>query len=273
MYESYWQLNKKPFEHVFDPAFFFPGEAHHGALLKLRYAIENRRTAALLVGTSGVGKTLLVRQLRQHLSPAFGPMVHLVFPEMSPAELLAYLASGLEGGQTPASHLGLDHNIRALEQALAENLRQGRHAVLVVDESHLLAGTETLEAMRLVTNFEVDGRPAMTLLLVGQPTLLPALDRMPQLEERLSVKSLLRPLTSEETGLYIQHRLGAAGAKREIFDAGAVEAVYQLTHGVPRRINRLCDLTLLIAYAEERTAINGEQVEGVAEELVSVGPE
>jgi general secretion pathway protein A len=67
--------------------------------------------------------------------------------------------------------------------------------------------------------------------------------------------------------------LQAAGAAREIFDEGALEAVHQLTLGVPRRINRLCDLALLIGFAEERSVLGREQVEAVAEELVAVVPE
>ena len=97
MYETYWRLKQKPFENAADPRFYYPGQSHQAALLKLRYAVENRRGAALLAGPSGAGKTLLTVMLRGALDAQFAPFVHLVFPQMSTAELLAYLAEELDG--------------------------------------------------------------------------------------------------------------------------------------------------------------------------------
>jgi general secretion pathway protein A len=113
----------------------------------------------------------------------------------------------------------------------------------------------------------------MTVLLAGQPAVLPILDHMPELDERLAVKCLMRRLNLEETISYVQHRLQAAGAQRELFRTDALEAVHELALGVPRRINRLCDLALLIGFAEERDQLGHEQIESVAEELVAVVPE
>src|SRR5262249_44532153 len=130
-----------------------------------------------------------------------------------------------------------------------------------------------LDTLRLLTNLEGVGKPALTLILVGQPQLLPALERMPALEARLGVKCLLRPFNLEETVSYVNHRLTAAGATHEIFTSEALSTLYQLTGGNPRRINRLCDLALLIGYAEEQVRINAHQIEAVSEELVEVAPE
>jgi general secretion pathway protein A len=96
---------------------------------------------------------------------------------------------------------------------------------------------------------------------------------MPQLEERLGVKSLLRPFSETETADYVSHRLHVAGSNRKIFETDALPAVHRLTHGIARRINRLCDLALLIGYAEERRSITASQLEAVSDELVSVAPE
>ena len=113
-------------------------------------------------------------------------------------------------------------------------------------------------------------RPALTLILVGQTTLLPTLQRMPQLESWLAVKCLLRPLTMDETIMYVQHRLSAAAAQRTIFQPEAVELVHQISEGVPRRINRLCDLVLLLGFAEERPQIGPAEIESVSQELAVV---
>ena len=271
MYESHWQLDRRPFENGLEPGFYYPGETHQGALLKLRYVLENQRGAAVLAGPSGCGKTLLVQMLKQQLPARFSPFVHLVFPQMTTGELLAYIAGEL--GTTIAPPYSVDESVRQIQQALVQLAAQGRHAVIAVDEAHLLDDTHTLEALRLLLNFETGTQPGLTLLLIGQPALLPILDRMPGLEERMGVKCLLRPLTLEETISYVTHRLQAAGAKRTIFEPDALETLYHLTGGLPRRINRLCDLALLIGYAEERQMIPASQLEAVHEELVSVAPE
>jgi general secretion pathway protein A len=113
----------------------------------------------------------------------------------------------------------------------------------------------------------------LTLLLVGQLPLLSNVERLRGLEERISVKCVLRPFQLEETISYITHRLTAAGSQDPIFAAGALEQIHQLTCGIPRRINRLCDLCLLIGYADALTAVEAEQVLSVSEELITVSPD
>lgn len=272
MYKSYWQIGAKPFENTADTRFYFPSEAHQGALLKLRYAIENRGGCALLCGASGQGKTLLIHTLWQQLSEEFSPLVNLVFPQMPADQLLAYLADELTGDY-PQRQLTTERNLRRLQTALVDNSQAGRHAVIVIDEAQLLRDTGALETARLLLNFEYDACPMLTLILVGQPSLLPALDRMPELESRISVKCLLRPFHLEETIAYVNHRLQAAGAERTIFDESAMQALHQHSQGNPRHINRLCDLALLIGFAEEQSTIGSTQIEAVAEELLAVVPE
>ncbi len=273
MYEAYWQLHQKPFEGTADPRFYYPGEPQQAAILKLRYAIENRRSAALLCGASGTGKTLVGGMLRATLDASFSPIVHLVFPQMPTAELLGYLADEMEGEEPGAAPTTTRRSVRRIKDFLGKNAHAGHHAVLIVDEAHLIDSAETFESLRLLLNFETEGQPGITLLLCGQTALLPKLERMPALEERLSVKSLLRPLTERETGEYVSHRLRVAGATSPIFDPQAMAALHGFTQGIPRRINRLCDLALLIGFAEERKTIGAEHLESVAQELVAVTPE
>lgn len=269
MYETYWQLKQKPFENVADPRFYYPGESHQAALCKLRYAIENRRGGALLAGPSGVGKTLVTALLAGCLGEAFTPFVRLSFPQMSTGELLAYLADELDGGE-PAPTPCVQVSVRRIQRFLAANSEQGRHAVLVIDEAHLLDGVQTFEALRLLLGFESGGAPALTLLLVGQPAILPLLDRMPQWEEQLAVKCLLRPFSETETAAYVEHRLRVAGAVRSIVDADAMPTLQALTHGIARRINRLCDLALLVGFAEEQPVLGAAQFEAVCQELMAI---
>jgi type II secretory pathway predicted ATPase ExeA len=273
MYESYWQLDGKPFENCCDTRFYYPGESHQAALLKLRYTVENKRGGALLAGPSGSGKTLLLSMLRTMLGEESSPLVHVVFPQMPADGLLAFLADELCGFVDHAPAPEVQNSVRRIEHFLAENTRDGKHAVVAIDEAHLIDDSRTFEALRLLMNFELDGQPGLTLLLVGQPGILPTLDRLPQLEERIGVKSLLRPFTETETNEYAEHRLKMAGATRPIFEPDALTAIHHLTHGVARRINRLLDLALLIGYAEQRRVISAAQLEAVSQELITVVPE
>jgi type II secretory pathway predicted ATPase ExeA len=268
MYEAYWQLEARPFDHAADARFYYPGESQQGALLKLRYALEMRQPAALLAGPAGVGKTALVQSLLRKCSEALSPRLQIVYPQLDSVQLLAYLAAEL----APGSPLRVDspeQNLRLLERTLVENSRAGKHALIIIDEAHLLANSGGLETVRLLLNLQRDGAPVATLMLIGQTGLLVAVERMPSLEERIAVKCLLRRLTQTETMAYVQHRLQAAGATKPIFSDAALEAVHQHALGVPRRINRLCDLALLVGFAEEAGSIEAAQVDAISEELVT----
>ncbi|MEQ8835965.1 MAG: AAA family ATPase, partial [Lacipirellulaceae bacterium] len=166
----------------------------------------------------------------------------------------------------------VEESLRRLQFVLKNNAQQERHAVVVVDEAHLLEDTGLLEPLRLLLNLNDAGQPLFTLLLVGQPSLLPAIARFGALEERLDSKATLQPLDAEDTCQYIEHRLKTAGATREIFDVDALLAAHQLTGGLPRRINRLCDLALLVGFANEQPTIDAETLQSVRDELVGVTP-
>lgn len=273
MYESFWQLDARPFETGCDPKYFFPGEAHQAALLKLRYTIENRRGGAMLTGPSGVGKTLLVQLLRSTLAENIAPIVHLVYPRMETDEFLAYLAGELQNSDLSHGTPGTHESVRQIQLFLAKNAELGRHAVVLVDEAHLIDDIALLEALRMLLNFEFHGRPALTLLLVGQTGLMTAIERTPQLEERLDVKCLLRPFGRAETAAYVDHRLRIASAAKDPFSSEALATLHELSGGVPRRINRLCDLALLIGYAEELDVIMPAHLQSVQRELVTVASE
>jgi general secretion pathway protein A len=270
MYLDYWQLTSKPFEPCSDHNGFFPCEAQEAALLKLRYAVENRRGAALLAGPAGVGKTMLVGLLRGALADQFKPFVHLVFPQMSGRDLLVYLAEQLGAPPADPPRHTVEESVRRLQFILLQNAKQGRHAVVVVDEAHLLEDCGALETLRLLLNFEHAGHPALSLVLVGQMGLVSAVGRLPSLEERIAVKTLVRCFSEDETAAFVKHRLKASGAAREIFTTDALEALHYLAHGAPRQINRLGDLALLVGFADRLPRLSAAQIEAVSEELVAI---
>ncbi|MBL8828572.1 MAG: AAA family ATPase [Planctomycetaceae bacterium] len=268
MYLNHWQLSRRPFESGIDSAAYYPSEPHQSALLKLRYVVEQGTGVAVLGGISGVGKSLLVQLLQPRLGESFQPWAHLVYPQLDTPELLGYIAAELECDA--AQTTSLDRTVRAIGRRLVEWNSQGRRPVLAIDEAHLLTSRDTFESLRLLLNFEHAGRPALSLVLIGQPGLFAQLERLPQLDERIAVKCLLRPLTVEETMSYVQHRLAWAGARRTIFTTTALEALHRLSQGVPRRIHRLCDLALLVGFAEEQRQVTDRHLEAVAHELVEI---
>lgn len=271
MYENYWGLNRRPFENCMAPEFFFRGESHQAALLKLRYAVENRLGAALLAGGIGYGKTSLIEMLGYDLPGEAGPVVHLVYPQLTAAEMLAYLAVelGADDELLGGGHAGLDRTVREIETRLKALAAQKRRPVLVIDDAQLIDDLRVFQALQLLLNFQQRGGVEFSLILVGERSLLAKVERMEQLDERLAVKSLLRPLTEKETAGYIGHRLSVAGATNAIFDPTAIASIFELSGGVPRKINRLCDMALLVGYADELRALTCDEVEAVGEELVA----
>ena len=270
MYLDYWQLDAKPFEPGCDAQTFYRGAAFQSAINKLRYAIENGRAAGLVAGPAGVGKTLLIETLRQQLGEAYQPFVRVVFPQMTDRDLLVYLAEQFGAPPADPPRYTIEESLRRLEYILADNVARKRHAIVVVDEAHLLEDSGLLEPLRLLLNLGAIGAPPFTLLLVGQPTLGPMVQRHGGFDERVDIKVLLPALSVVETADYITHRLEAAGATREIFAADALKTAHQLTSGIPRRINRLCDLALLVGFANSQHTIDAESLHAIHGELVTV---
>jgi general secretion pathway protein A len=285
---DYWQLAANPFDSSplgvgGDSDWYYPCEAHEGALAKLRYAVEGGRGAAALAGPSGVGKTLVVARLAAQIAGEHRPVIRLAFPQMSGRDLLAYLAerlgappsgvlSGISTGTPTGSPTGtVEESVRRLESLAELGATTGSQPLVVIDEAHLLEDAGAFETLRLLMNFESAGRPAWTLLLVGQMGLLSGIARWPGLDERLAVKTLVRGFTASETAEYVTQRLFAAGATRDLFSREGLQRLHSLSDGVARRINRLADLALVVGMADGAAEVGPAQLEEVHRELVTVG--
>ena len=275
MYEQYWHLNRNPFEDTSSPDFFYRSQHHHTALLKLRYLVENRKGAGLLVGGSGYGKSYLASMLRYELPEDYGPFVNLVFPQMSASEILAYLAVELGADESAIGghDSGLDRTIRQIENQLKHYTSQQRHPVIIIDEAHLIEDWKVFQSLQLLLNYQDQPEISFSLILIGNRSLLPRVARLKPFDERLAVKSLLRPFSREETAEYIAHRMGVAGVNQEVFDSEAINEIFALSEGVPRKINRICDLALLVGYADGLSGLSGSHVAAVSQELTTVVPD
>lgn len=276
MYLQHWKLNRRPFENTLEPEFFFPSQTHQAAVLKLRYLIENQKGAGVLAGPTGTGKTFVTHRLEAELGESAGPWLNIVFPQMSADDLLTDIAIRL-GGESVVSdwpkHSVLPRSaaLRIIEYSLDEHSRAGRHPVLVVDDAHLIEDPATLQVLELLLNFQQPPQRAFSLILLGDRLLLPRLSRLPRFDERLTVRAMLQSLLPDETARYIRFRLEVSGARNTIFDAEALAEISELSDGIPRRINRLADLALLVGYADGRSQLTAADVAAVSDELATVG--
>lgn len=274
MYSQHWKLERRPFENTLEPEFFFPSQTHQAAVLKLRYLIENQKGAGVLVGPTGTGKTFVTRRLIQELGSQIGPWMNFVFPQMTADDLLTDIAIRL-GGElataSPNSVLPRSAALRIIERSLDEHARAGRHPVLVIDDAHLIDDPATLQTLELLLNFQQPPQRAFSLILLGDRLLLSRLSRLPRFDERLAVRAMLQSLSPEETARYIRFRLEVSGARNAIFDTEALAEIADLSEGIPRRINRLADLALLVGYADGRRELTAADVAAVSDELATVG--
>jgi general secretion pathway protein A len=263
MYEDHFHFKSKPFALNPDPTFLYPSPQHAAALTMLEYAIESQAAFCLLTGEIGSGKTTVVRQLIRLLDERFTvgliSNTHERFQSIFPWALSAM-------GVTPTEHSDI-----ALYEALIDfvirEYGKGRRTLLILDEAQNLP-IQLLEELRLLSNVNSEKDIALQVLLVGQPELRGKLER-PELEQfaqRVSVDFHLESLNLDEARAYVQHRLSVAGGDPGIFEPDSVAFIHARAHGVPRLMNQLCDLSLVYAFAEQRSSIDEQLVRQVLQE-------
>ncbi len=264
MYFKHFNLKARPFENTPDPAFFFLGAQYRDVLTAMIHSVVSRKSLMVVSGPIGSGKTTLGRTLTRFL-PEKTQVVSVLHPLTAFGELLAFVAHGLGLDQLPESRLLL---IEAVRHNLENLHRGGGSLLLLIDEAQLLQD-ESLEEIRLLTNLETEKVKLVQIILLGQPELLHTLKRseLRQLRQRISTTKILEPLDGEQTINYIRHRLKVAGARLEIFDQDALRMIYELTGGIPRVINQLCDQSLLEAFAARQERVIVEAVSRAAADV------
>lgn len=261
MYEEHFGLKHRPFGETVHPAAYVALPSRDSVVRRLRYGLEHGQGPALLFGAPGVGKTLLARLVGGDIG---GPCAHLTFPALPAADLLRVLAEELGAGSDVRDE-SMAASLKRVRQTLAGMAARGTRPLLVVDEAHLIDDPATFEALRLLLNFATAGPPDLSLLLVGAPEVVLRLP--PGLSDRLTTRCLLGPLTESEASTYIFGRLAAAGATAPLFEPECLSSLHRAADGLPRRLNHIADLSLLIAYAEGLAQADLRSVTIAAREL------
>ncbi|HYM41677.1 MAG TPA: AAA family ATPase [Steroidobacteraceae bacterium] len=267
MYLSFFGLNEKPFAITPDPRYLFLSERHAEALAHLLYGINEAGGFVQLTGEVGTGKTTIVRSLLAQ-APPNAEIALILNPRMTAPEFLLTICQELGIEVPPTSQQSLKELVDTLSAYLLRAHAAGKRVVLVVDEAQNLS-TEVLEQVRLLTNLETNTQKLLQIILIGQPELreLLARNELRQLAQRITGRYHLNPLSREESGAYVLHRLRVAGATTDILSARALAEVFRLSDGVPRVINVVCDRALLGAYSLDRHRVTGTLVRHAANEV------
>jgi general secretion pathway protein A len=254
VYLEFYGLQMAPFDITPNPRFLFHSAKHREAFNHLLYGIRERKGFVQLTGEVGSGKTTLCRALLEQLDGHYSTAL-ILNPVLNADELIR--AIGMEYGLNVR---GLDRmeTLAAISDYLLHQTLAGKETVLIIDEAQNLT-EELLEQVRLISNFETDDRKLVQIVLMGQPELRDRLNshQLRQLRQRITVRYHLKPLTRNEVGRYIQHRLVLAGSQGvPTFTGPAIWRVFRYSKGIPRLVNAVCDKALLAGFVAQSNRIN-----------------
>jgi general secretion pathway protein A len=265
MYENYYGLTSKPFQLTPDPSFFFASKWHKRAMSYLQYGLSQAEGFIVITGDIGTGKTTIANSLLDAIADDI-VAAQIVTPKLTPDELVKMVASKFNIHVKGSSKADI---LDDLEKFLMQLHQQGKRALLLVDEAQNLP-LETIEELRMLSNFQAAGKPLLQSFLLGQEELQPILraPNMEQFRQRIVASCHLVPLTNEECQKYIEYRMHHAGWKgTELFSGGAYDKIFKFTLGIPRKINTLMDRILLYGFLEELETFDEAVVDIVVEEV------
>jgi len=262
MYERFYGLHRPPFAVTPDPSLLYMSRVHREALATIVYGIETRKGFIVCTGEVGTGKTTVVRAFFDQARSDSFEIIYLFMPRVGPLEMAAHICRELGEGDPPS----LFAAVPRLNWKLLSIFERGRTVVLMIDEAQLLPA-DTLEFLRLLSNFETDREKLIQIVLVGQPELDATLARrdMRQVNQRVALRARLAPLSPSESLEYIEHRLLESGASElgQIMSPSAAWRIAEAAEGIPRRINILADNVLIAGLGAGQQPVGSRLAESV----------
>jgi MSHA biogenesis protein MshM len=270
-YVAHFGLREQPFSITPDTSYFFACRGSQEALNTLLVAISNGEGFLKVTGEVGTGKTLLCRKFLSALDERW-VSGYIPNPGFEPRSLMLALAEEFE---IPVE-AGVDQHrlLRAITKQLLDLARQGKKAVLCMDEAQAMP-LDTLEALRLLTNLETEKRKLLQVVLFGQPELDHKLqaESIRQLRQRIVFEQKLVGLARDEVGAYVDHRLAVAGyAGPRLLRARALGTLHRASRGVPRLVNILMHKAMLLAYGENSATVENRHVRAAVQDTPAATP-
>lgn len=268
IYLQQFGLRQRPFTLLPDPDFLFWTGGHRRAYSVLEYGILSRAPITVITGEVGTGKTTLVQALLSALDEEV--TVGLISnAQGGRGELVRWILNALSiDHPTGLDYVGL---FQLLQDFLLTEYAEGRYVVLIIDEAQNLS-FEALEELRMLTNVNSNKDELLQLILVGQPELREMVEdhRLRQFAQRVVASYHLNPMDPESVGDYVRHRLYHAGGTGEEFTPEAIDLIARASGGIPRLVNKMCDISMVFASATETGSVDRETVEDVLREKIFI---
>lgn len=248
--QTAFNLTREPFQKSISRECIYQSKSMRNALNRLQVAVETQ-SFAVFTGEVGLGKTTAIRCLKESLKETEYEFLYISDSKVSPKWLYSTFLAQL--GVEPKIYNG---NCKRLFLNQLRMIRDTQHkkVIAVADECHLWS-YDVLEELRFLLNEDFDSKNPLTLILVGQGELWDKLNmnRCRAIRQRVDLNICVCNLDKSEIEGYIKAHLKYAGAKNdvEIFDKGAIDAIYEYSVGVPRLVNKICKHSLLRVIASE----------------------
>ncbi len=266
MYRVYWNLSDSPFLNTADEKFILETQEHREAVARLFYLIQQERIAGMITGAYGVGKTMLLTRLQQRAARELRlPIIRVDAIPNGALQLARYILHSI-GINSPVDTL--PDALMLFQDYCTKGGRGATRHLLFIDEAQYLADGGGLYFVHYVCNLRIRSgateTPLFTTILSGTDDLATAIENYDSLRRRIQLSCHLNPLTPEETMEYVQKRMTAVGGDIWAFTPDALAAIHSYTHGVPRSINNLCDIALLLGFSAQASAIDANIIREAA---------
>lgn len=259
MYLSFWNLREHPFQNVDDTRFAYLSDQHHEGLARLVYLIQNRKLGGVLTGPYGVGKTMVLELLAQQVQ--IDNNTRFIRIDYFPGSTTALARYVLAAMGYDAATIDQIHEVTDAIRILRMGQKTLTHTTLVIDEAQTITDPGVYHFLHLIMNITLLDQQqrtcgtAFTVILSGYNDMTQLLSKDESLCQRLQMMWQLEPLNARQTMEYVQHRMRVAGGDMWVFQQDAIDELAKSAGGIPRVINNICDIALMLGYASNQNKI------------------